>query len=329
MKKMITFLSLAVFALATVLTSAAPADAKDRLSFSGGPDGGTFQYFSNAISTRLSRNLPDAEVSNMVSAGSVENLRRVNSGEADFGVVYAGDLYLGLKGQLTNDTKEYKNVHSLSYLYGAPAHLVVLDGSGINSVKDLAGKRVAVGPAGSGAAASAQRFFTSVGLWDKMKVEYIGYSQGASAMGDKLIDAMWVFAGYPNSSIIQAAASNKIKLLNLVEAGKAAGFFAANPFYAEVSIPAGTYSGVDTPTLTFQDSTIWVANSKLKEAIVSKSLQEVYSPEGLAFMVSVTTTAKAMSVKDGLYGIVTPVHKAAIKFWTEKGLTVTAAQQGK
>jgi hypothetical protein len=329
MKKMISLFSLAAFALATVLTTAVPADAKERLSFSGGPDGGTFQYFSNAISTRLSRNLPDVEVSNMVSAGSVENLRRVNSGEADFGVVYAGDLYLGLKGQLTNDTREYKNVHSLSYLYGAPAHLVVLDGSGINSVKDLAGKRVAVGPAGSGAAASAQRFFTSVGLWDKIKVEYIGYSQGASAMGDKLIDAMWVFAGYPNSSIIQAAASNKVKLLNLVEAGKASGFFVANPFYAEVTIPAGTYSGVDSPTLTFQDSTIWVANSKLKGSLVSNALKEIYSPEGLAFMVSVTTTAKSMTINDGLYGIVTPVHKDAIKFWTEKGLSITPAQQGK
>jgi uncharacterized protein len=328
MRKMMCMLSMAGFVLATLLTPA-PVEARERLAFSGGPDGGTFQFFSNAISTRLTRELPNVDVSNMVSAGSVENLRRVNSGEADFGLVYSGDIYLGREGQLTNDTREYKNVHAVSYLFGAPAHLVVLDGSGINSVKDLAGKRVAVGPAGSGAAASAQRYFTSVGLWDKMRVEYIGYSQGASAMGDRLIDAMWVFAGYPNSSIIQAAASNKIKLLDLVEAGKASGFFESNPFYAEVTIPSGTYSGVDRPTQTFQDSTIWVANNRLKEDVVYKSLEEIYSTQGLNFMVSVTSTARAMTIEDGLYGVVTPVHPGAAKFWTEKGLTLTDAQQGK
>ncbi len=329
MKKMISLLSLAGFVLATVLTGPAPVEARERLAFSGGPDGGTFQFFSNAISTRLTRELPNVDVSNMASAGSVENLRRVNSGEADFGLVYSGDIYLGMHGQLTNDTRQYRNVQAVSYLFGAPAHLVVLDASGINKVEDLAGKRVAVGPAGSGAAASAQRYFTSVGLWDKINVQYIGYAQGASAMGDRQIDAMWVFAGYPNSSIIQAAASNRIKLLDLVDAGRASGFFDSNPYYAEMEIPAGTYSGIDTPTRTFQDSTVWVANNRVKEDTIYNALKEIYSPAGLNFMVSVTSTARAMSIEDGLYGVVTPVHKGAAKFWGENGLTLTDAQQGK
>jgi uncharacterized protein len=200
--------------LTTPLVSEAQKTA--RLAFSGGPDGGTFQFFSNAISSRLSRNMANVEISNMASAGSVENLRRVDSGDADFGIVYAGDLFLALNGKLTGDTRIYKNNLSMAYLYGAPAQLLVLEGSGIKSVAELAGKRVAVGPAGSGAAASAQRYFTSVGLWDKFTVEYIGYSQGASALGDRLIDAMWVFAGFPNASVIQAAASNQIRLLDLV-----------------------------------------------------------------------------------------------------------------
>jgi TRAP transporter TAXI family solute receptor len=303
--------------------------AKTRLAFSGGPDGGTFQYFSNAISSRLSKNIPDVEVSNMASAGSVENLRRVNSGDADFGIVYAGDLFLAANGELTNDTKKYTNVHALAYLYGAPAHLVVLADSGINAVKDLEGKRVAVGPAGSGAAASAQRYFTGVGLWDKMKVEFIGYSEAASAIGDKKIDAMWVFAGFPNSSVIQAAASNKIKILSLVDAAKAAGFFEKNPYYAEVTIPAGTYSGVDYDVKSVQDSAIWVAGKHVKEDIAYAALKDTFSDEGLAYMVSVTKAAKAMQVKDGNYGIATPLHKGAVKFWTEKGLTLTEAQKGK
>jgi TRAP transporter TAXI family solute receptor len=267
------------------------------------------------------------ELSNTASAGSLENLRRVNSGEADFGISYSGDVYLASKGRLTKDTKEYTDVQCLAYLYGAPAHMVVLAESGINSIADLEGKRVAVGGAGSGAATAAQRYFTSLGLWDKMKVEYLGYSDAAAAMGDKMIDGFWVFAGFPNSSVIQAAASNPIKLLPLVEAGEKSGFFEEYPFYTLVTIPAGTYSGVDTPIASFQDSALWIAGKHVKADFVYTALGDIFSKEGLAYMVKVKSTAKAMSVEGALNGIVTPVHPGAARYWTEHGLTLTEAQQ--
>ena len=326
MFKKLSFLVVASLAFALVLSPLA-ALAKDRLAFSGGPEGGTFQYFSNGIATRLSKNIENVEVSNMASAGSLENLRRVNSGDADFGIVYSGDTYLGRNGKLTQDTREYKNVKAMAYLYGAPAHLIVKADSGIDKVADLEGKRVAVGGPGSGAAGAAQRYFTSLGLWDKMNVEFIGYSKAADALGDNLIDAMWVFAGFPNSSVIQAAASNKIKLLPLVEAGEKAGFFTDYPFYTRLAIPANTYSGVDYETASFQDSALWVAGDHVNADVVFKALEDIYSKEGLAYMVKVKSTAKAMSVEGGLSGIVTPVHPGAQKFWEEKGLTISPEQK--
>ncbi|MGB5623671.1 MAG: TAXI family TRAP transporter solute-binding subunit [Gammaproteobacteria bacterium] len=308
---------------------AGTAAGVDRLAFSGGPEGGTFQYFSNGIAIRLSKNISDVEVSNMASAGSLENLRRVNSGEADFGIVYSGDTYLGRNGKLTNDTRKYPKVMAMAFLYGAPAHLIVKADSGIDKVADLEGKRVAVGGAGSGAAGAAERYFTSLGLWDKMDVEFLGYSKAASALGDNLIDGFWVFAGFPNSSVIQAAASNKIKILDVVEAGKAAGFFDDYPFYTNLAIPAGTYSGVDYEVASFQDSALWVAGEHVKADTVHAALADIYSKEGLAYMVKVKSTAKSMSVKSGLDGIVTPIHEGAGKFWTEQGLEISEAQSAR
>lgn len=330
MKVVIRTLSL-FSALALVATFALPGTGfaeKTRLGFGGGPEGGTFQYFSNGIASRLSKMQPDLEVSNMASAGSVENLRRVNSGEIDFGISYSGDTYLARNGRLTNDTNVYPNVMAMAFLYGAPAHLIVLEKSGINKVADLAGKRVAVGGAGSGAAAAAQRYFEAVGLWDKMNVEFIGYSKAASAIGDGLIDAMWVFAGFPNSSVIQAAASNKIKILSTWDAGEKAGAFEQYPFYAKLTIPKGTYTGVDYDVMSFQDSALWVAGKHVAPEHVYNALANIYTPEGLSYMVKVKSTAKSMSVESALTGIVTPVHPGAQKFWKEKGLSLTAAQMG-
>ena len=320
-----------ISALALVATFALPSTglvAKTRLGFGGGPEGGTFQYFSNGIASRLSKMQADLEVSNMASAGSVENARRVNSGEIDFGISYSGDTYLARNGRLTNDTNKYPNIHAMAFLYGAPAHLIVLGGSGINEVADLAGKRIAVGGAGSGAAAAAQRYFGAIGLWDKMNVEFIGYSKAAAAIGDGLIDAMWVFAGYPNSSVIQAAASNKIKILSTWETGEKGGAFEQYPFYAPLTIPAGTYSGVDYDVKSFQDSALWVANKDVAPEHVYNALANIYTKEGLSYMIKVKSTAKAMSVKGALTGIVTPVHAGAQKYWKEQGLTLTMDQMG-
>ncbi|MCA9726671.1 MAG: TAXI family TRAP transporter solute-binding subunit [Candidatus Eisenbacteria bacterium] len=317
---------LAAAVIGVLLLLPGGASAKDRLAFSGGPEGGTFQYFSNGISTRLSKQLSDVEVSNMASAGSLENLRRVNSGEADFGIVYSGDVYLGRNGKLTKDENKYENVWALAYLYGAPAHLVVLADGGINSIADLKGKRVAVGGAGSGAASAAQRCFTTLGVWDDMKVEFLGYSKAAEALGDGLIDAFWVFAGFPNSSVIQAAASNKIKLLSVVEAAEKAGFFTEYPFYTKVTIPAGTYRSVDQDVLSFQDSALWVAGAHVKPEVVQAALADIYSADGLAYMVKVKSTAKSMSIESALDGIVTPIHPGAEAFWKEHGLTFTEMQ---
>jgi uncharacterized protein len=326
MTKTTRFVLLALAAL-LVLPNTGIA-AKTRLGFSGGPEGGTFQYFSNGIASRLSKMLPDVDVSNMASAGSVENVRRVNSGESDFGIAYSGDTYLARNGRLTNDTNKYTNVYAMAFLYGAPAHLIVLEKSGINEVADLEGRRVAVGGAGSGAAAAAQRYFGAIGLWDNMKVEFIGYSKAAAAIGDGLIDAMWVFAGFPNSSVIQAAASNKIKILDTYDAGVKGGAFDQYPFYAPLTIPAGTYSGVDYDVKSFQDSALWVASKQVSDDNVYNALANIYTKEGLSYMVKVKSTAKSMSIEGALTGIVTPVHPGAQKFWKEKGLSITEARMG-
>ena len=122
---------------------------KEFLKFTGGPTGGTFQYFSNAISVYLSKNLDDTKVSNQASNGSTENLRKVNNGRAHFGVVHSGDLFLGRQGKIAGDKKQYKNVLALAVLYKSAAQLAVLSGSKISKLEDLKGKKIGVGGPGS------------------------------------------------------------------------------------------------------------------------------------------------------------------------------------
>lgn len=295
--------------------------AAKRLVFGGGPAGGTFQVVANAIQTYDPiKDSDDYRVKAQSSAGSVENLRKVNTGKMDFGVVYSGHVYLGREGRLKNDPNAYKDVLAVSYLYGAPAQLVVREGSGIKSVKDLEGKKVGVGNAGSGAFANCELFFTHMGVWDKVERNAMGYNDAAAAFGNNQLDAFWLFTGFPSGAVIMAAQTNDIALVDLAEDAKQSGFFDKYPYFSKLTVPAGTYQGVDTPTPSFQDSALWVANADVPADVVYDMLSKIYTDEGLAYMVSQKKTFKEMSVQSGINGIVTPLHPGAERFWKEKGL---------
>ncbi len=318
MKKFNKVLSLVVMA---AIALAAPALAKDRIVFGGGPAGGTFQTVANAIQVyKPVKAMEGFTVKAQSSAGSVENLRKTNSGKMDFSTVYSGHVYLGANGMMKNDPTKYTDVRAVAFLYGAPAQLVVRKGSGIKSVKDLAGKKVGVGNAGSGAFANCDLFFNHLGVWDKIERNAMGYNDAAAAFGNNQLDAFWLFTAFPSGAVIMAAQTNDIELVNLGADAEASGFFEKYPYFSKLTVPAGTYKGVDVDTPAFQDSALWVANKNVSDKVVYDLLTAIFTDKGLAHMVAQKKTFKAMAVAKGVDGIVTPLHPGAIKFWKEKGV---------
>jgi len=307
--------------LTLILSIPGITNAAERIVFGGGPAGGTFQVVANAIQVYGPvKNSKNFKVKAQSSAGSIENLRKVNKGRSHFGVVYSGHVYLGRNGLLKNDTKKYEDVLAVSFLYGAPGQLVTRKGSGIKSTKDLVGKKVGVGNAGSGAFANCELFFTHMGVWDKIERNAMGYNDAAAAFGNNQLDAFWLFTAFPSGAVIMAAQTNDIELINLGQDAEESGFYDKYPYFSKLSVPSGTYKGVDVDVPSFQDSALWVASAKVSDDVVYELLSMIYTEEGLAHMRSQKKTFKEMSIETGINGIVTPMHPGAIKFWKEKGL---------
>jgi TRAP transporter TAXI family solute receptor len=292
------------------------------LTYDGGPVGGTFNQFAKAMADFINRTYPDIEISFETSGGSTANLKRLNNGDIDFGIVYSGDAYLGRNGRLAGDDTKYENVRALGFLYGVPVHLVTRAKDRYKSTTDLAGKRVAVGNAGSSALTAAERFFKHLGLWDKIEKKFLGYSVAAAALIEGKLDAFWVFVGYPNTSVIEAASHEAIHLIDVGIDAEKSGFYEIYPFYQPMKIPAGTYSKQDKSVKSFQDAAYWCTNTNVSDELVYRSLKAIYSPDGLKHMVTANKTAKSMSLTDGIKGVSIPLHSGAEKFWNEKGLTV-------
>jgi TRAP transporter TAXI family solute receptor len=314
--------------IAVAALGIAPATAADySLKIGGGPTGGTFNQFTNAMAVYVPKVNPNIQASSVGSGGSVENLKRVHNGESDFGLSYAVDSDLGFQGKLPQDPVKYDKIRSMGYLYGAPAQLVVRAEDGFKSAMDLKDKRVALGNAGSGAAASAERFFRHIGLWDNFKPTFMGYSAAASAFQDGKIDAFWVLVGYPNASVIEAAVQVKIALLDVGVDAEKTGFYKAYAYSASV-IPAGTY-GKDMPaTKSFQDSCILTTNVDQPEELVYTIMKTLWSAEGMQAMATTKKTFKAMNMENAFSGASVPLHPGAIKFWKEQGKEIPANLMG-
>lgn len=295
--------------------------AKKRIVFAGGPAGGTFQVIANAIQIyKPVKALKEYRVQAQSSGGSVENLKKVNSGKVHLGVVYSGHVWLGANGKMKKNTKKYNNVLAMSYLYGAPAQLVVRKGSGITKIKDLIGKKVGVGNAGSGAFANCELLFSHLGIWNKIERNAMGYNDAAAAFSNKQLDAFWLFTAFPSGAVIMAAQTNDIDIINLNADAVKYGFYKKYPYFTKITVPAKTYKGVEYKIPTFQDSALLVVNSKVSADFVYKLLSIIYTKDGIAHMVRQKKTFKEMNIKNGIKGIITPIHPGAKKFWKEKGI---------
>lgn len=111
---------------------------------------------------------------------------------------------------MKNDERKYEDVLAVAYLYGSPAQLVVRKDSRIARVKELQGKKVGVGNAGSGAFANCELFFTHLDIWDKIERNAIGYNDDANAFGNRQLNAFWLFTSFPSGAVMLATQINDI-----------------------------------------------------------------------------------------------------------------------
>jgi TRAP transporter TAXI family solute receptor len=321
MRKHVFVSLIATLVVALALTPATAADYSIKIG--GGPTGGTFNQFTNAMAVYVPKVNPNIQASSVGSGGSVENLKRVHNGESDFGLCYAVDSDLGFNGKLPQDTNKYNNIRAMGYLYGAPAQLVVRADSGFKSAMDLKGKRVALGNAGSGAAASAERFFRHIGLFDQFKPTFLGYSAAASAFQDGKIDAFWLLVGAPNRSVIEASVQVKINLLNVGIDAEKTGFYKAYA-YSPAIIPAGMYYKGQPDIKSFKDSCILTTNKNEPEDLVYTIMTTLWSKAGMEAMVMAKKTFAEMTMENNFQGASVPLHPGAVKFWKEKGVSIPA-----
>jgi hypothetical protein len=326
MKKNIAVLSLAWLCLAS---SPIYAQNVERITMAGGPPTGVFGIFATGIGTYLSKNVPNLDVSVAATGGSVENPRRINAKEAEMGLSFSSDLHEAYYGLEKFKGKPLTDLRAIGLVFFGVAHLITFEDSGIKTVQDLAGKRVAVGNPGSGTFASAERVFRSLGLWEKIsRVPLLGAAAG-EAMSEGKADAFFWTGPEPDRVTTEAAAKKPVRAIDIYTPLSKSDFFKQYPYFARYVFPAGSYRGITEDTSTVGIPVIWYAYREFSPALVQKITQATYSKEGNAHMLKVHAGSKDMVPQKALQGITVPLHKGAEDYWKSAGIQIPEAIRAK
>lgn len=243
-------------------TACTPEPKPKRMTVAGGESGGFYLEFATLLAALLQREGVADAAEPVVTGGSLENIRRVMSGESTFAVALADtaagpDAYVAAPpgGKLVALGKVYENY----------VHCLVRADSGIRSFEDLAGKAVGVGEAGSGTSLTAPRIISTAALNPPPEQLNLGLNQGLAALQGGSIDALFWSGGVPTAAIATTAQGLAVKLIDLSRHIKDLRAKHGD-FYDRVLIPANTYG--NAPAVW----TVGVANLLLCRSDLADSL---------------------------------------------------------
>lgn len=333
-----TFLkSLAGALLATTLV-AAPALAQDPTFFRIGTGGAGGTYFpiggtiANGISSPPGSRACDeggqCGVPGLIAiaqstTASVFNNAAVENGELEAGLAAADvtrSMYLG-EGKF--EGKPHPKLRVVANLFPEDLHLVLPAGESIDSLADLAGKRVGIAQAGSGTQVAVLQMLAEFGVTrDNMDEAELNNSQSAERLADGQIDAYFYAAGWPVAAMVQLSSTKGMSLHSFSDEDLAK-INEIIPAYIPSEIPGGVYEGVDEAVKTPAVSALLNVSSDLSEELVYGITKALWNENTRRLLDNGHAKGKQITPEtalDGIMALGVPLHPGAEKFYREAGL---------
>ena len=316
------------------LLPAAPAAAKDfyRLSTLG-PGSSPYTVMSTFAKV-VNQHLPELEIQVNATGAATRHAIDAAKDQLDFFMWSASVHASMLKGTTVYaKTPEApalaKNLRGIFAFPIGVYHIVVYADSGINSLADIKGKRVFLGPPGGGALVTAMQLVEGVTGY-KADVDYkaikLGWDAAAQSFQDKQLDVYINPTNAPSPVISQIALTSKIRLLGLSDADFARPGMQGvlgQPGRTREVIAAGTYGAnqVNTGPTRSIGSMVGIATRKgMPEEVIYRITRTFWSHLDEAH--AVAPWMKQIKFETALEQMNLPLHPGALRYYRERGVKV-------
>lgn len=287
------------------------------LSIGGNPVGLAWYQMAVGLSEVLNKNMPNTKATAEATAGAVENVRRMNSGEMEIGFTIPSVASDSHKGQGDFQGKK-SNIMALMSNQMAYLQVLALKDSNIKTLADLKGKRVGMAPPGSASHLDAKMILEANSISDKdMKPFYVSATEAVEMMKDGQIDAVIQTGAIKLAPFMDLANTRPIVAVP-VDDSTVKKISEKYPYFVKTSLPANNYKGMEKSVDTVGYRHIIVVRKDLSEEVVYNATKTIY--ENLEYLRSVHNGFKEVSDKTLLDSLPIPLHPGAAKYYKEKGI---------
>ena len=304
---------------------AAPAEEKTatasaNLTMGTGGESGTYYAFGGVLANYIGQKT-DVNVTVASSGGSAANISDIVLNKTvELATVQSDVMTYAYNG--TNSFAEsgaLSDFRVLGALYAETVQIVTCDPN-LTSVADLKGKNVCVGDVGSGTYYNTIDVLAAYDMTiDDIKPIYQSFGDSAESLKDGKIDAAFLCAGAPTTAVTDLATSKPVYLISIDEEHMDK-ILTDCPWYAALTIPAGTYSGFDQDATTITVKATLICSADLDEDVAYTIVSTIY--EGAADITALHAKGAELSLEFATDGIAVPFHAGAAKYFEEKGVTV-------
>ncbi|MFC4409615.1 TAXI family TRAP transporter solute-binding subunit [Chungangia koreensis] len=262
-----------------------------------------------------------ATANSQSTAASAANATTINQGKAEIGFSMgdtAADAYQGVDSFEEQGAQE--NLRTIAALYTNYLQIVATKESGIKTIEDLKGKKVAVGAPASGTEISAQRILKAFGMtYDDISADYLSFAEGVEGMKNNTIDAVVISSGLPNAGVMELETSKDIVVVEIDEA-KIKEMQKDYPAFFPTVVPKDTYKGMEGDVTTIGVYNVLLTHKDVSDDVAYAMTKGIF--ENLEELKNTHNAAAEIDIKKAVEGLPAPLHPGAKKYFEEQGISV-------
>ena len=324
MPKLVRILALSSFGIwhSAFLLSCTGGTASDvrYLSIATGDSGGVYYAYGGGLAKVVSDHVPGVRATAESTAASVDNLKLIRDGKAEIAFTLADTAADAVKGEGPFAGAAPVPARALAVLYYNYLHLVTLDAA-IGSLGDLRGRVVSMGLPGSGTEITARRVVAAAGL--ELDRDFtrrnIGPTQGADALKDGKLDALFWSGGLPTPAFLDLAHSPNVQMRLVPTASVLAALRQAHgELYTSLEIPGRVYRGLDASVPVVGVANLLVVRNDMSDDLAYQLTRVLFDRQ--ADLTAVHPEAKKLSLATAVKGSPLEFHPGAVRFYRERGV---------
>jgi TRAP transporter TAXI family solute receptor len=278
---------------------------------------GTYYPFAVGIAKVLNDKLENVKVQAHSTKGSGYNNEKMYEKELEMAMMQndvAFYAYEGLESIVLN-----KKLRAIGTLYPEDIHIVVRKDSGIRSLKDMIGKRIAIGNEGSGQRRNSVQILETEGILAFIKKDDAEFDLAVEKLKKGEIDGLFYTVGWPAKGLVDLVNEEDCSFVSL-DKSTIQRMVSDFPFYVESFIPKGTYHNLNTDIKTIAVKASLVVREDLEDSLVYAMTKVIF--ENLSFLKTTHKKWENVGIMKSRLGVGIPFHDGAEEYFKRQVVAV-------